>query len=184
VSSGRGPRLVRAALSGAVVVAGAAALLAGVVVPRLAGATPLTVTTGSMEPAVPKGALAVVRPAEQIGLGDVITFQLESGKPETATHRVVGVGITGDGEPAFATKGDANQVADLALVRAEQVKGKLWYAVPWLGYVASLLDPDQRVLAVVVVAALLSGFAVVLVGLAAAGRRRAKAEGVRGEPVA
>ncbi len=64
--------------------------------PRLGGATPYTVLTSSMEPEYPPGTLVVVRPVpiEEIGIGDVITYQLESGEPTVVTHRVVGLSTT------------------------------------------------------------------------------------------
>ena len=45
-----------------VLLTAAAALAAAVAVPRLTGATPYTVTTGSMRPGYPPGALVVVKP--------------------------------------------------------------------------------------------------------------------------
>lgn len=128
--------------------------LAAVIVPRLAGATTLAVLTGSMEPAYPPGTLVVVRPTppEEIRVGDVITFQLESGKPAVATHRVVEKGFRADGEHQFVTQGDANPVPDAKPVREVQVRGRLWYAIPHLGRVSVLLDGNQRALLTTAVA--------------------------------
>jgi len=78
-----------------VVLLGATALVTlAVLVPRVAGATPYTVLTGSMSPAYPPGTLVVVRPVDlaDVRVGDVVTYQLRSGEPAVATHRVVGVG--------------------------------------------------------------------------------------------
>jgi signal peptidase len=108
-----------------------------VVVPRLAGATPLTVLTSSMEPRLPPGTLIVVRPVEtaDVRVGDVVTYQIESGRPEVISHRVIEIVSSTDGSTAFVTKGDNNDTADDALVRPEQVRGTLWYSLPWLGFV-------------------------------------------------
>lgn len=133
------------------VVAGVTALVgAAVVVPRLAGATPYTVLTGSMAPAYPPGTLVVVRPVavEDVRTGDVITYQLRSGEPAVATHRVVGVGWTADGEKVLTTRGDANSAADAEPVRAVQLRGEVWYSVPWVGRLNVLLSPDQHQLLV------------------------------------
>ncbi|WP_235737294.1 S26 family signal peptidase [Nocardioides alcanivorans] len=88
------------------VVATTAVLVVAVVVPRLAGATPYTVVTGSMRPGLPPGTLAVVRPTpvEEIGIGDVITYQLESGKETVVTHRVVAVGLDATGTRCCARR--------------------------------------------------------------------------------
>lgn len=127
--------LVLGAVSWLVLMASLGIVLAAVLVPRFAGATPMTVLTGSMAPAYPPGTLVVVRPtpAEEIGSGSVITFQLRSGDPTVVTHRVVGVGYDGTGEKIFTTQGDANDSPDAVPVRGVQVRGEVWYAVPWLG---------------------------------------------------
>lgn len=147
------------ALATAVVLLAGAALVAGVLVPRLAGATPYAVASGSMEPTLPIGALAVVRPSESVALGDVITFQLRSGEPEVATHRVVGLGFTTDGEPRYTTRGDANEISDRVAVAPEQLRGKLWYSVPYLGYVSALLSGQDRQWLAVAAAVLLGAYA-------------------------
>jgi signal peptidase len=151
-------------------------LAAAVLVPRIAGATPYTVLTGSMSPAYPPGTMVVARPVDagDVGLGSVITFQLASGKPEVATHRVVAIASNPDGRVRFQTRGDANNGPDPTWVRPEQVRGKLWYAVPGLGRVSSLLTGGQRQRAVQVVAFLLVGYAGVMF-LGAARRRLGRA---------
>lgn len=144
-----------------VILTALAAVALAVAIPRIAGGTPYTVLTGSMEPDLPPGTLVVVRPvdAEDIALGDVITFQLESGKPTVATHRVVAVGTRLDGEQVFTTQGDANGIPDRNPVREVQVQGRLWYSVPYLGHLNSVLTGRQRQSAVLVVATLLVGYA-------------------------
>ena len=148
-----GPRRARATagwlghLLGFAVVLGVTALLAvGVVVPRVTGATPYTILTSSMEPDLPPGTLVISRPVDpdEIGIGDVITYQLRSGEPAVVTHRVVSVGFTTAGDYVFVTQGDANARPDEEPVRAVQVRGEAWYAVPYVGRVTSLIDNDDR----------------------------------------
>lgn len=137
------------------VVAGVTALVgAAVVVPRLTGATPYTVLTGSMAPAYPPGTLVVVKPVDvaDVRTGDVVTYQLRSGEPTVATHRVVGIGWTVDGEKVLTTRGDANSVADAEPVRAVQLRGEVWYSLPWVGRLNILFTPDQHRLLVQVAA--------------------------------
>lgn len=136
-------------------------LAVAVVIPRLGGATPYTILTGSMEPGMAPGTLAVIKPIapEDIGIGTVVTYQLESGQPTVVTHRVTEVGFDGQGELRYTTQGDANNVADAAPVRPVQVRGALWYSVPYVGHVNNLLTGDQRQLAVYLAAALLLGYA-------------------------
>lgn len=147
-----------------VLLAMAAVLTAAVLVPRVAGATPYTVATGSMRPGLAPGALVVVRPTavDEIGIGDVITYQLDSGQPTVVTHRVVAVGVNGEGERVLQTQGDANPSPDPDWVRPVQVRGTVWYAVPHLGRLNNLLTTNQRQTAVYATAALLLGYALVL----------------------
>ncbi|MFZ4893063.1 signal peptidase I [Plantibacter sp. Mn2098] len=116
-----------------------------VVLPRVTGATPYTVATGSMTPTYPPGAVVVVRPTpfDQIKQGDVITFQLKSGEPTVVTHRVVGIDV-GDKGVTLRTKGDANTSEDAAPVRKEQVRGVVWFGIPYVGYVTELGSAQQR----------------------------------------
>ena len=116
-----------------------------VLIPALTGSTPMTILTGSMQPTYPPGTLIIVQPVapEDIVIGDPITYQIESGKPEVVTHRVVAIAATGT-EVTFITKGDNNAVADATPVRPEQVRGTVWYAVPYIGYVNTIVNGDNR----------------------------------------
>ena len=49
---------------------------------------------------------------DELGVGAVITYQMESGRPQVVTHRVVAVVNAIDGERRFLTQGDANEEAD------------------------------------------------------------------------
>jgi len=132
-------------------------LTIAVLVPRLAGATPYTILTGSMRPTMPPGTLIVAKPVpvERIGIGTAITYQLESGKPTVVTHRVVATGINGKSEHVFTTQGDANDVVDEKPVIPEQILGEVWYSVPYLGYVNTLITGQQRYIATIVVVSFL-----------------------------
>lgn len=137
------------------------ALLA-VAVPAAVGGTPLTILTGSMSPGLPPGTLVVVRPTplHDIRIGDVITYQLESGQPTLVTHRVVArVTDSATDEVRFVTQGDANDVRDPATVRPVQIRGTVWYAIPWLGHVNQVVDRDARRPLVTVAAAGLFAYA-------------------------
>lgn len=116
-----------------------------IVIPRIGGATAYTVLTGSMAPGMPPGSLAVVRPMDPATLrtGDVITYQIKSGEPAVVTHRLVGVGSTLEGELRFTARRDANGANDPP-IRSEQIRGSLWYQLPWLGHINSALSGPQR----------------------------------------
>ena len=132
------------------VILGVAAVIGvAVLVPRAGGGTPYTVLTGSMRPNYPPGSLIVSKPVDpkDIQIGDAITYQLKSGKAAVVTHRVIATRMGRDGKLEFLTKGDANNANDKDPVRAVQVRGRLWYAVPYLGYVNSMLTGNQRQIA-------------------------------------
>lgn len=145
-----------------------AVLLAMVVVPRLSGATPYTVLTGSMEPGLPPGTLVVVKPtpATDLSAGDVITFQPYSGNPAVVTHRIDGIFYDAQSQMRIYTKGDANNVADDWVLVPQQVRGRVWYSVPQLGRVNSLLSGQSRSVLVTVVGVALAGYAVWMFGSA------------------
>jgi signal peptidase len=110
-----------------------------IVVPRLTGSYTFTVLTSSMAPAYSPGTFLVVRPVpfDTLRTGDVITYQIESGRAEVITHRIVAVSSTQKGERTFITKGDNNSVDDAKPVLEVQVRGKLFYAVPHIGFLAT-----------------------------------------------
>lgn len=162
-----------------VILGAVAVLAAAVVVPRLGGATPYTVLTSSMEPGFPPGTLVVVRPVpiEEISTGDVITYQLESGDPTVVTHRVVGLSTTLGGEQSLVTQGDSNDIPDAAPVQPVQVKGRLWYSVPYLGRISNVINGDQRQVGVYVVVGALLGYAALMFGGSVRERRRRRPSG-------
>jgi signal peptidase len=158
--------LVAVVAWGVLFVAGGALAL-DVVVPRLSGATPYAVLTSSMKPQLPAGTLVVVRPIrpESIGVGTVITYQLRSGDPEVVTHRVVAQAVDGAGARTFRTRGDAYDLPDPGWVKPVQLKGEVWYAVPYLGRLhAALSGRDHQQLVYLTAAALLAYAAAMFAG--------------------
>jgi len=171
-------------------VLGLAAIL--IVVPKLNNATPLTVLTSSMEPGLPPGTLIVIKGVlpEEIVIGDVLTYQITSGRPEVITHRVIAVESDSDGELRFQMQGDNNGAPDNELVRPVQVKGKLWYSVPLVGYASQFMNGEARDTIVPVAAGLLFAFSayMIVTGLVSTvrtGRRKraaGRSVGVASEP--
>jgi signal peptidase len=156
-----------------------------VVVPKATGSTPLTVLTSSMEPSLPPGTLLVVRPTpvEEIRVGDVMTYQIESGRPEVISHRVTEIVSSSDGTTSFITKGDNNDAPDDEAVLPVQVKGTLWYSVPVLGFVNQAVNGQARAWIVPLLAVALFGYAgyMIVSGLVShrSERRRRRGRGRR-----
>jgi signal peptidase len=134
------------ALSAAFLVLVLALAVLTIVAPALVGGRPLTVLTQSMEPGLPPGTLVVVHPVAvgEIRVGDVITYQIESGKPGVVSHRVIEKTISTDGSTTFVTQGDNNDLPDENPVQAVQIVGVLWYSIPLLGWVNNAVNGEWR----------------------------------------
>lgn len=153
-----------------------------IVLPAVVGGMPLSVLTGSMRPHLPPGTLVVVKPTpvEEIGVGDVITFQIESGQPAVATHRVVARSVdSATGEVRFTTQGDANNTPDPEQVRPAQIRGKVWYAIPYLGWVNQAIDGQTRSWAIPALAGALFLYAAWTFGTGVRDRARARRGAVK-----
>jgi signal peptidase len=150
------------------------AALVLIVIPKVTGSQTYTVLTSSMAPKFPPGTFLVVKPVDfdELQYADVVTFQMYSGRPEVETHRIVGFGATQEGEKTLITKGDNNGVNDAEPVRELQVKGKLFYAVPFVGYAANALGNADRNLWTTLAAAGLMGYGGLLVLKGIRGRER------------
>ena len=144
-----------------------------IVIPKIAGATPLTVLTNSMEPGLPPGTLIIVKPVDpdDIQIGDVVTYQIQSGKPGVITHRVIGIDALG-AEKRFIFQGDNNGAPDTELVRAVQIQGRLWYSVPYAGFVNSAVNGEDKSWIVYVIAGLLLSYAVWMIVSGIFGRKK------------
>lgn len=146
-----------------------------VVIPAASGSTPYTILTTSMEPGYPPGTLIIVRPTDPqaIQVGDVVTYQVSSNEPEVITHRVIQIVHSSDpgAELRFVTQGDNNGSPD-GEIRAVQIRGVVWYAVPWIGYVNNLVNGDARAVVIPLVAIALFGYAGWMLVSGIAGRRR------------
>jgi len=119
------------------------ALLLAVVALDLSGHHLFVVTGASMEPAIAKGALAIVRPTipAALAVGDVVTFQH---KGQVVTHRIAAIDEHGDAR-VFTTKGDANEVADPEPVAFDDQVGLLVAQMPFFGYLLGLLQAYGRI---------------------------------------
>jgi signal peptidase len=100
------------------------------------GYKPVAVYSGSMQPTIPVGGLALDRaiPAREVRLGDVITFSDPYVKGRLVTHRVIDILQTPHGL-AYRTKGDANPRRDPWTIRLAGHVGRVSFSVPVAGYV-------------------------------------------------
>ncbi|MFI3227997.1 MAG: signal peptidase I [Clostridia bacterium] len=104
---------------------------------RAVGFQPYAVLTGSMAPKYPVGSFVYVREieAEKIEIGDAITFYIND-KENIVTHQVIDI----ESDPiAFETKGIANDVSDANAVEVDNLIGKVYFCVPYMGYLSDTL---------------------------------------------
>jgi len=95
------------------------------------------ISTPSMAPLYPAGTLVAVEPidASAVQAGMVIVFRDPARPDRLVAHRAV-MRIPAE-EPVWQTKGDANRDADPWHVAAADVRGRVRWGVPGLGWVVS-----------------------------------------------
>lgn len=116
---------------------GAAVAFAAVYVAlTVLGYKPVAVYSGSMEPTIHVGGLALDRaiPSTRVRVGDVITFSDPYVKGRLVTHRVIDILQTPHGL-AYRTKGDANSGRDPWTIRLAGQVGRVSFSVPVAGYI-------------------------------------------------
>ncbi len=116
---------------------GAAVAFAAVYVAlTVLGYKPVAVYSGSMEPTIHVGGLALDRaiPSKKVRVGDVITFSDPYVKGRLVTHRVIDILQTPHGL-AYRTKGDANSGRDPWTIRLAGQVGRVSFSVPVAGYI-------------------------------------------------
>ncbi|HRN96069.1 MAG TPA: signal peptidase I [Candidatus Levybacteria bacterium] len=122
----------------------------------IAGIRSMVVLSGSMEPAVQTGSVVYVQPSNSYNVGDIVTFNTQSGM--TVTHRIVSEEL-GDNGMTYTTKGDANNTADSESVSQSQIMGKSLFSIPYLGYVVNFLKtPKGFLLAIILPTLIFIGF--------------------------
>lgn len=119
----------------------------GLCILRLLAFSPYMVLTGSMQPQYPIGSLVYVRAVaqERLQVGDAITFAAPNGET-VITHAIVAID-TEDG--LYYTKGIANDAWDASAVPYENIIGKVYFCIPYLGYLTVPLASKNGRLAVI-----------------------------------
>ena len=131
---------------------------------QIGGTTNYVVTGGvSMEPRFHTGDLAVVRPAAEYRVGDIVAYH------STLLHVVVLHRIIGRSGAHYIIKGDNNNFVDPTRPVRAQLVGKLWLHVPHGGLVLHWLHTPLGAALLVGVCALLA-----LLGAGEGQRRRSR----------
>jgi len=119
-----------------VIVAALLGLLLFVLVAPHFGFVFLTVMGDSMSPALPAGSVAVVQPtaASEVKVGDIIAYRSSGERSLMVTHRVAEV-LGQEGSLSFQTGGDRNEEPDRYQVSSSSLVGRVWFHVPFVGFV-------------------------------------------------
>ena len=108
----------------------------------------LVVRSGSMEPAMKTGSLAVARRISQddvaaLAVGDVVVYRSLVDPEMLIMHRIVARTSNSGGEVQFITKGDANVAEDSLLLDASRIVGTVSFSVSRAGYFVAALEQGQ-----------------------------------------
>ena len=130
-------------------VGGAALLVAFAILPGMIGYHPVVVVSGSMEPALGIGDVAVTKAVDPhtLEVDDVITFRTRSG---LTTHRIIDIEQTESGR-LFRTKGDSNSSPDVDPVTEARIVAKVAYSLPKVGYLIAFADSTDGMMFLIIV---------------------------------
>lgn len=120
--------------------------LLGEQLPMPFGIGAAVVLSGSMEPELSVDDLVIIKKTQDVSLNDVIVYQ--SGN-SLVIHRV----IEKNGD-MLVTKGDANNTSDDPITLSD-VKGKLVFAIPFIGIVTHITRSPIAVICIIILALLL-----------------------------
>ncbi|MBQ7547927.1 MAG: signal peptidase I [Clostridia bacterium] len=100
----------------------------------LSGAKAFAVASDSMAPRLHRGDVVFVRHAdfEKLAVGDVISAQFPK-EDGIFTHRIVRVDAK---KQQVYTRGDHNMSDDPMPTDASHIIGKLWFSLPYLGFIS------------------------------------------------
>jgi signal peptidase len=111
------------------------------------GVEPTVISSGSMQPAINTGDIALVDEIDtsQIQIGDIIQIAQETTNGNIKiVHRVIDIYKDDKGQLFFITKGDANEDPDLEPVYYKNVLGKVIYTIPKLGWMQIYMNSIVR----------------------------------------
>lgn len=101
------------------------------------GPKAMVVLSGSMRPVFAEGDLIVTFPFKNYKIDDIVNYQ-KIGAEMSVTHRIVEMSVEA-GQPVFYTKGDANDGRDASPVYLAEIKGKVLFWIPFMGYLVTYM---------------------------------------------
>lgn len=110
---------------------------------KLFGYGLVTVTSGSMEPAISVGDMLLIKEQKEYNKEDIVTFMDQQ---VLITHRIIEI----DPTQQVVTQGDSNNAAD-APIGLEQIEGKVMLILPKIGYLPLFLKTKAGIFSLVVI---------------------------------
>jgi signal peptidase len=148
----RGPlRIALTSIAGIVTGVAAGAILVAILATWFFDYRALTVSSGSMAPALAQGDLIIVRPVkpQDLAAGDIVLFEAGGDRVPTV-HRITGINeietritdratgtVTTHVERRFVTQGDANPAPDRDELTVDRLRGEVWFTIPNAGALGS-----------------------------------------------
>jgi len=112
----------------------------------------LTIQSGSMEPKIKVGSLAISKPMGKYEKDDIISFQPDIQDETIVTHRIIEIDyMTGK----VVTKGDANEDIDIETITPAKINGKVIFWIPYLGYVINFSKTLLGLIILIIIPALI-----------------------------
>jgi len=114
---------------------------------------PYIIYSGSMEPAIKTGSVVFSIPEKTYFPGDIITYAQNNDKKNPVTHRI-DFKLYPEGvneKPVYLVSGDANKDFDKPQVKDEQIIGRVFFHIPYLGYIADFAKKPQGFILLVIV---------------------------------
>lgn len=113
------------------------------------------VQSGSMAPAISVGSLVVTLPQSTYQSTDMVTFATDPKGKDVTTHRVA-FKTYPEGPhsaPVYITKGDKNEEVDTARITDQNIVGKVFLTIPYIGYAAVFVKEPRGFILLVIVPA-------------------------------
>ena len=139
------------------------------------GARGYSVVTDSMAPTLNRGDVVFVKQTEfeNLNEGDIVTVCFADGSGYF-THKIVSIDYFAG---AIRTKGDANESEDPQASMSEQIMGRMWYSVPYLGYFSIAVNEMNIITISVILAVVL----IIITGASVLVSKKGKKRGGKNE---
>ena len=118
------------------------------VVPKVIGVNVYEVVTSSMAPELPVGSVVYVQTckADEVKVGDIISFYVGTDEENIISHRVVEINVDEQGDFFFITKGDANSDIDSMQVDVKHFVGKVKFKINNISWLVRLFDTSTGII--------------------------------------